>query len=454
MTHAHENHDQEPRSRLAKVILALVCIVPLLATIAYGAVDSWAIGLLGVIVAVIALIWIADSWMTGEFRFGASLLLLPVFGIIALACIQLLPIAPDSAASAIVSVPVAETLSMDPYATRLFVMRIAILFVFFAAALAYIPGGSRATKIATMIVVFGAFAGFFGILQRLTIPDSIYGLRPTPEAISFGSFVNQHHFAALMEMTSGLALGMLFGSGVSRDRKIFLAMGAGIMGMAVAFTGSRGGMISYLGVVVFVAVASFVRKSGGEGSARTRNLMVAVSAVGLVFLIIGSVSFLGGGMELLRGIGVDTGPTDITSGRTHFWNIALKVFLDHPIVGAGFDAFGAAFSRYDTWNGFYRVEQVHNDYLQMLADGGVLGFACVATFVVLLLGRGARAIAYRTTGIERSIVTGALAGCFGILIHSFFDFPLRTTANAFFFLLLVAIATTTESERVRSKRHH
>jgi len=247
---------------------------------------------------------------------------------------------------------------------------------------------------------------------------------------------------------------MLFGSGVSRDRKIFLAMGAGIMGMAVSFTGSRGGMISYLGVVVFVAVASFVRKSGGEGSARTRNLMVAVSAVGLVFLIIGSVSFLGGGMELLRDIGVDTGPTDITSGRTHFWNIALKVFLDHPIVGAGFDAFGAAFSRYDTWNGFYRVEQVHNDYLQMLADGGVLGFACVATFVVLLLGRGARAIAYRTTGIERSIVTGALAGCFGILIHSFFDFPLRTTANAFFFLLLVAIATTTESERVRSKRHH
>ena len=335
MTHTRENHDQESRSRPAKVIVALVCVVPLLATIAYGAVDSWAIGLLGVIVAVIALIWIADSWRTGEFRFGSGRLLLPVFGLIVLACIQLLPIAPDSAASAIVSVPVAETISMDPYATRLFAMRLAILFVFFAAALAYIPGGSRAKNIATAIVIFGAFAGFFGILQRLTIPESIYGLRPTPEAISFGSFVNQHHFAALMAMTSGLALGMLFGSGVGRDRKFFLALAAGVMGMAVAFTGSRGGMISYLGVVVFVVVASFVRRSGGEGG-RTRNLLVAVSAVGLVFLIIGSVSFLGGGLELLRGIGIDTGPTDITSGRTHFWNIAWKVFLDHPIVGAGF----------------------------------------------------------------------------------------------------------------------
>lgn len=450
MTNAREDHDQETRSRLAKTVVVLVCLVPLLSTIAYGAVDSWAIGLLAVIVSVIALIWIADSWTTGELRVGSSVLLLPVLGLIALACIQLLPIAPNNAAAELVSVPVAQTISMDPYATRLFLMRLAILFVFFAAALAYIPGGSRAKNIATVIILFGAFAGFFGILQRLLVPEAIYGLRPTPEAIPFGSYVNQHHFAALMEMTSGLALGMLFGRGVGRDRKIFLAMAAGIMGMAVAFTGSRGGMISYLGVVVFVAVASFVRRSGGEGGARTRNLMVAVSAVGLVFLIIGSVSFLGGGIELLRGIGVDAGASDITSGRSHFWSIAWKVFLDHPFMGAGFDAFGAAFSRYDTWNGTFRVEQVHNDYLQMLADGGVLGFACVVAFVVLLIGRGVRAIGHRSTGIERSIVTGALAGCFGILIHSFFDFPLRTTANAFFFLLLVAIAT--ESGRTRTKR--
>ena len=331
-------------------------------------------------------------------------------------------------------------------------MRVVILFVFFALALAYIPGGSRAKTISTVIVVFGAFAGFFGIIQRLAIPpETIYGLRATPQALPFGPFVNQHHFAALMEMTSGMALGMLFGSGVGRDRKIFLGIAAGIMGMAVAFTGSRGGMISYLGVVAFVVVSSFVRRSGTESGVRSRNLIVAISAIALVFLVIGSVSFLGGGSELLRGMGIEAGATDVTSGRSHFWNIALKVFLDHPIIGAGFDAFGAAYTRYDTWNGAFRVEQVHNDYLQMLADGGVLAFACVVVFVVLLIGRGIKAIGgNRNTGIDRSIVTGALAGCFGILIHSFFDFPLRTTANAFFFLLLVTIAT--EGGRVKSKR--
>ena len=46
---------------------------------------------------------------------------------------------------------------------------------------------------------------FFGILQRLAHPEGIYGFRETPQAIPFGPFVNQHHFAAFMEMTSGVA---------------------------------------------------------------------------------------------------------------------------------------------------------------------------------------------------------------------------------------------------------
>lgn len=447
-----EDHEQERHSRLAKVIVALICAVPIVSTIAYGAVDSWAIGLLAVIVTVIALMWLADTAVYGEFRYSSNPLQLCLLGLIAVAVIQLLPFWSNPAAAEIVSAPVARTLSMDPYATRLFLIRLLILFVFFAAALSYLPGGSRPKRIAILLIVFGTVAAFFGILQKLTTPDAIYGIRPTPQALPFGPFVNQHHFAALMEMTSGLALGLFFGSGIGRDRKIFLAIAAGIMGMAVVFTGSRGGMISYTGVIVFVALASIVRPENSAraetGSARNRNLLVIVSAIGLLLLVVGSVSFLGGGIELLRGIGIENA-TDATSGRSHFWNIAWHVFLDHPILGAGFDAFGVAFTRYDTWNGYYRVEQVHNDYLQTLSDGGVVAFICVLAFIALLMRNGIRAIGNRSNPLARSIATGALAGCFGILIHSFFDFPLRTTANAFVFLLLVVLATETAPAKTR-----
>jgi hypothetical protein len=59
---------------------------------------------------------------------------------------------------------------------------------------------------------------------------------------------------------------------------------------------------------------------------------------------------------------------------------------------------------------------------------------------------------------RRGVATGALAGCFAVLVHSFFDFTLHTTANALLFLMLAAFATINgrveqPSQRRRQRRH-
>ncbi len=445
MTDRHHHPDPET-SRIAKAIVFLICAIPLISTIVFGAVDPWTTGLLSVLIAIVVILWLIDAGTKGEFHYSTSKLQWPLIALLLIGCTQLLPFGSTESAG-LLNAPGIHALSMDPYATRFFIVRLAMCFVFFAAALSYLPRASSQTKIAVTVVGFGTLMAFFGILQRLAIPEAIYGLRPTPQAIPFGPFVNQHHFAALMEMTSGVTLGLLFGGGVSRERKLFIAIAAGIMGMAIIFTSSRGGLISYLGVVVFAAVGSFAwgTYSGAHSNHETRsrgrrNLLIMTAAGGLVILVLGSVLLLGGEASLLRSIGLTDSQSDVTSGRSHFWKIAWQIFLANPILGAGLDAFGVAFTRYDTWNGQFRVEQAHNDYLQMLADGGILGFSCVVGFVFILIRKGIAAISWRTSDIHRSISTGALAGCFGILIHSFFDFPLRTPANAFFFLFLVVIA--------------
>jgi O-antigen ligase len=78
--------------------------------------------------------------------------------------------------------------------------------------------------------------------------------------------------------------------------------------------------------------------------------------------------------------------------------------------------------------------------LQTLADGGLIAFTCLAAFIYLLFTKGVNSIRQRKDPQQRSIAVGSLAGCFGVLIHSFFDFPLRTPANAFFFLMLTTLA--------------
>src|SRR5258707_2859292 len=45
---------------------------------------------------------------------------------------------------------------------------------------------------------------------------------------------------------------------------------------------------------------------------------------------------------------------DFSTGRSHFWPIAFRIFLENPILGVGYDAFGVAFTRDDTWSGLDR----------------------------------------------------------------------------------------------------
>jgi O-antigen ligase len=304
---------------------------------------------------------------------------------------------------------------------------------------------------------------FFGILQRLASPEGIYGWRPTPQAIPFASFVNQHHFAAFMEMTIGLTLALLVGRGTEKDKRLLLIIAIVLMGVAILLTGSRGGVLSLMGVLGFVLLTNLLRRRDGQEElpkekrrARfKRHLALAGGSLGLLVVLAGAVLLLGGDAPLTRGVGLAS-QSDVSSGRLHFWSVGLQIFTANPILGTGLDSFGTAFPLYDTWNGSFRVEQAHNDYLQILTDAGILGFICVAAFIFLLFKQGLQRIGGEHSHFRRSVAVGGLAGCFGILVHSFFDFPLRTSSNAFFFLLFAVFATASiyfsKRSRTRGKR--
>ena len=431
-------------SRYSQAAFVMLLAVPMLATVFYGAVDPAAQGLLAVSAILILILWTLDSLKHGNVEVSLELLQAPLAAMILLGFVQLLPLGNSGAPPGGLAVAPSSALSHDPFATRMFIVRLVALLIFFAAALVFIRGSKRVRSVAVALVVFGALMAFVGTLQWLAKPEAIYGLRPTPQAIPFGSFVNQHHFAAFMEMTIGLGLGIALGSGLKRSMLPLLITALVLMMIAVVLTGSRGGILS-LGAVVITAFAATyfaggrTRSKAGADPSRRGALygLIGISAGAALLLVL--VLALGGADNLLRGVGFGTASDDPTSGRLHFWSVAIEIFKANPLVGAGLDAFGNAFPLYDTRNGSFRVEQAHNDYLQMLADGGMIGFGIVLAFVVLLAGACIRSIRSAAEGFERSVAIGAAAGIVGILAHSFVDFPLRTTSNAYIFFLLIAV---------------
>jgi hypothetical protein len=177
----------------------------------------------------------------------------------------------------LLSIPAAASLSVAPYATWLAIIQLIVYFIFFAALLTFINSENRLRKIVLTIIVFASSMAFFGILQRLADLEAIYGLRPPGQAVPFASFVNQHHFAALMEMTIGVTLGLLFSRATKNNRRIFFGFAALVMGVAVVFTSSRGGMISLLAVVGFVVARTFCKNQRTKQS-RLKTATAAAKA--------------------------------------------------------------------------------------------------------------------------------------------------------------------------------
>ena len=416
----------------------VICVAIVLSALAYGTVHYWALALFNLGGLTILVLWVVDAWRLGNLRVSRNLLQLPLLGALVLGLIQLLPL------REVTSAGFANTLSLDPNSTRLVLVQFATLFIFFAATLVFIDTPHRLRLLVRTIMVFGFLLAIFGLTQSFTSPTKVYWIRELNQSTAFGPFINRHHFAGYMELTIALPLGLLFAGAVDKEKRIIYLFIAGLMGVALVMTASRGGIISLVAEILFLTIVTAIwRKPSERRHRRSGRLKRVAGRLGLAgALLVGlflGVVLLGGEFSINRFIdSVNT--DDPTTGRAHFWAVTLDIIKAHPVIGTGLGAFGVIYTRYDTRNGLFRLEQAHNDYLQVLSDAGIVGGVLALSFVLLLFYK-ALSRARSRDDFRRGVSLAALTGCFAVLVHSFFDFTLHTTSNALLFLVLAAIAT-------------
>ncbi len=432
------------RHTLASRFLVLViCVAIVLSALAYGTVHYWSLSLFNLGALTILCLWVVDAWSIGQLRISKNLLQLPLLGAVLLGIVQLLPLRP--VANSGLSMSLSQSLSLDPNATRLVIVQLVSLLVYFAAVLVFVDTPRRLQLMVRTIMIFGFCLAMFGLTQSFTSPTKVYWLRELNQSTAFGPFINRHHFAGYMELTLALPLGLLFAGAVDGEKKLVYLFLAGMMGVALFMTTSRGGVISLVAeVFFFVVVTAFWRKENERTkrrASRIRSAIVrlALGAALIVGLVIG-VAFIGGGDIPLNRLVDSVNTNDPTSGRAHFWSVTLNMIKAHPVLGTGLGAFGVIYTRFDSHNGLLRLEQAHNDYLQVLSDGGIVGAFLALSFVALLFARAFYRMRTRDP-FRRGVALASLGGCFAVLVHSFFDFTLHTTANALLFLVLAALAT-------------
>ena len=337
-----------------------------------------------------------------------------------------------------------RALSIDAESTAwAFALGAAYVGLFFCARSIFARGGVR--TVSRGITWLGLWLSVLVAVQRATSPSMLYWyFKPLDAGASpYGPFVNRNALATWLAMAVPIAVGYAVARDQSDRRsnvgiaakiaamdstQLWLAGAACLMTGAVFASMSRAGILAIgAGVLAFVAVAR---------SRIHRGRAMVWAGVGLGGLALIGLMFANFGALVMR----LQGTTEAGDwGRRAIWRDTWRMTQDFWVAGVGAGAFERGMLLYQQGSRVFFFNHAHDEYLQILAEGGLL----LAVPAAIAAIAGALLIARRLR-VDRTpifwIRAGAIAGMVAVAVQSVFDTGLRTPANGALFAIVAAIA--------------
>ena len=414
--------------RLGRAIFYGALLLIVLAAVPYGSAEFWWASFFEVGVFALTALWAVEALVGGDFHWRRLLwLLLPAAVLIVFSFLQ-------------------TTFSADPFETYSFALKLAALTLLGALLLRFTTSRARLHALVLTVIGVGAASAVFGILrQSMQHADLGFVLPALPRGVGYAQVISRNQFAFMMEMALGAALGMVFRRGGRYEARLFHLALALPVGAALILANSRGGILTMMCQLLLLALLVVpvpARWRGGLVAPAARAVIVA----SLVALAAVAVVRVGGERVVsnLSTVSEELGPGDATTRwntrRLDIWRATVEMIKDHPLAGVGFGGYWTAITEYHDASGAYTPQQAHNDYLEILASGGVIGCAIFIWLAVVVLRRARKAL-LQGDSFRRAACLGALTGLFGVAVHSLFDFGLHLTINSALFVALLVIAT-------------
>jgi len=412
-----------PLRLCGKIIFGALVVLVVATAIPYGTVEPWWKAAFVCAVFAICMVAIVERLISGDDRIEGVPILLPMLALSALAFAQTW-----------------NAISADPLQTRFFALQLLALTAFLALLYCYASTERRVRILVYTVLGIAVASAIFGILRQTTQHQTGFILPLLTPNQGFGQFINKNHFAYLMEMAFGLGLGIIIAGGVKRDRvMLYVALLLPIW-TALVLANSRGGILAMLTEILFAALLLLSIRADVPRSIALRVALLVILIVGVL------VSTLWvGGERLASNFAATNAEFDVQTregaSRKEIWRATLTMFAAHPFLGVGLGGYWIGITAYHNASGVLTPQEAHNDYLELLSSGGLIGFAIGVWFAVMVI-RAVRKNFSRHTDFIRAARVGALLGIAGVAAHSLVDFGLHMIANAVVFLTLIMIVTT------------
>jgi O-antigen ligase len=399
-----------------KILRVGICVLLSFAVLAYGGVEEWSQAVVEVGFAALLVIWALRTYAWNQEAIVISPLLPPLLAFALVVLIQLV---------------FHQTASI--YDTRMQLQ----LLIAYIILLVLLPQAyyrmNHWRGLLWFLMSLGFFVSVFGILQHLTFNGKLYWFRVMRYGgFPFGPYVNRNHFAGFAEILIPVALVPLVLGKVRRERLFLVGLFAVVPIVALLLSASRGGIISFAVQLVILFSLLLVR--------RLQSRYMLVGGV-LVLCAILAVSWIGVRQVLQRFS--DYQALDVSAGkRGSMSHDTWRIFLDHPAMGTGLGTLQMVFPPYESLYDAKVVNHAHNDYVEALAETGVVGGICCLWFLAVLFLESVKGLKDLGSSFGAALNLSGLVGCCGLLVHSLVDFNLHIPANALLFFVSAHLATT------------
>jgi O-antigen ligase len=393
-----------------------ICSLTVLAVLSFGGVEPLGQAILEIGAATLFLLWGVLVIRRRQLEIHWNWLYLPLLGLLSIAMVQY-----------------GLHLSVYPYLTKIELLKWASYGLLFFLTMESFETEAQVRQFVWLLLSLGFAVSLFGIIQHFTFNGKLYWLVPLPAGAGpFGPFVDGDHFAGFVELTAPLGFALLLFRAWRREQLTLLLLFTIVPVGAVILSASRGGIIGLAIELALLVVLSGAHRIG-------RKQMLGAAAIALVagsFIIWLGVSKAIQRFEQLTHEGISR------ELRVSIYQDTWRIVRDHPWTGTGLGTLVVVYPRYASFYNGLTVDHAHDDYLELLAETGIVGGVCGLFFVALLLWQGFGSLQSATGHFARAAIAGALVACVGLLLHSLVDFNLHIPSNVLIFLLLSFIATT------------
>lgn len=346
-----------------------------------------------------------------------------------------------------------------------------ILGFLFICALSLIYSVNRNISIRSLLALFSYVVFFFLVIHAVDRADvvkfcallvglatalSLYGLY---EYIFLYRFIGEHidisfvdviarkmislrrvssvfgwpnRLAGFLGMTIPVSIGLFFHEKRPKFR-ILLIVSAIVMLVCMLFTFSIGGWIALMGALIFAGILSF-RLMGRKLREVISRRKALVSVIALLLII---------AMVSVGGVIVKKRATPITLGaikcRAAYLRGALGIIRDNFILGTGLGTFKLIYPQYMPPMRGYGTKHVHNSYLEIWSEVGLVGVILFLIFIGQLISVGLRSFSNMGNQGHRFVMVGLISGIIAFLLHNILEFTYYCPEVSLYWWLLAGL---------------